>query len=107
MENDFSKPYLGYAQELYALGHAGDVFLGITTSGNSKNILYAVQTARLLNMTSIGLTGEIGGTLSAQADIVIHAPAQETPVVQTWHIHIYHCLCEMLEAQIFSGEDGQ
>ena len=107
VENDFPKPYLGYAQELYALGRAGDVFLGISTSGNAKNILYAVQTARLLNMTSMGLTGESGGLLSAQADIVIHAPAKETPTIQTWHIQIYHCLCEMLEAQIFSSEGFQ
>ncbi len=105
VENDFGKPYLGYAQELYALGRAGDVFLGISTSGNAKNILYAVQTARLLNMASIALTGESGGLLSAQADIVLHAPAVDTPRVQTWHIHIYHCLCEMLEAQIFSTEE--
>jgi phosphoheptose isomerase len=104
VENDFTTPYLGYAQELYALGHAGDVFLGISTSGNAKNILYTVQTARLLNMTSIGLTGESGGLLSDQADIVIHAPARDTAIVQTWHIHIYHCLCEMLEAQIFSNQ---
>ena len=107
VENDFSKPYLGYAQELYALGHAGDVFLGISTSGNAKNVLYAVQTARLLNMITIGLTGERGGLLSAQADIVMRAPAKETSLVQTWHGHIYHCLCEMLEAQFFSSEDGQ
>jgi len=108
VENDFSKPYLGYAQELYALGRAGDVFLGISTSGNAKNILYTVQTARMLNMTTIGLTGQrSGGLLSAQADIVIRAPAKETSVVQTWHIQIYHCLCEMLEAQIFSAEEGQ
>jgi phosphoheptose isomerase len=104
VENDFSQPYLGFAQELYALGHAGDVFLGISTSGNARNILYTVQTARLLNMASIALTGESGGLLSEQADIVLHAPAVETPSVQTWHIHLYHCLCEMLEAQIFSGE---
>jgi phosphoheptose isomerase len=107
VENDFSKPYLGYAQELYAMGRAGDVFFGISTSGNAKNILYAVQTARLLSMTTIGLTGQIGGLLSAQADIVIHAPVKETSEVQTWHIQIYHCLCEMLEAQIFSAEDRQ
>ena len=106
VENDFSKPYLGYAQELYALAHSGDVFLGISTSGNAKNVLYAVETARLLNMTSIGLTGEIGGALAKSADIVIHAPAKETARVQTWHEEIYHCLCEMLEAQIFSKEDG-
>jgi len=105
VENDFSQPCLGFAQELYALGHAGDVFLGISTSGNARNILYAVQTARLLNMTSLALTGESGGELSAQADIVLHAPAVDTSSVQTWHIHIYHCLCEMLEAQIFSTEE--
>jgi len=104
VENDFNKPYLGYAQELYALGRSGDVFLGISTSGKAKNILYAVETARLLYMTTIGFTGEGGGLLSEQADIVIHAPSKDTPVVQTWHIHIYHCLCEMLEAQIFSSE---
>ena len=107
VENDFSQPHLGYAQELYALGHPGDVFLGISTSGNAKNILYAVQTARLLNLTSLALTGESGGLLSAQADIVLHAPAVDTPSVQTWHIHIYHCLCEMLEAQIFSTDPAR
>jgi D-sedoheptulose 7-phosphate isomerase len=85
------------------LGHAGDVFLGISTSGNAKNILYTIQTARLLNMTTIGLTGQAGGLLAAQADIVLLAPAKETAMVQSWHMHIYHCLCEMLEAQIFSS----
>jgi D-sedoheptulose 7-phosphate isomerase len=107
VENDFKKPYLGYAQELYALAHSGDVFLGISTSGNAKNVLYALQTARLLNMTTIGMTGASGGTLSAQADILVHAPAQETAEIQTWHLHIYHCLCEMLEAQIFNTGGGE
>jgi phosphoheptose isomerase len=107
VENDFSKPHLNYAQELYALGHTGDVFLGISTSGNAKNVLYTVETARLLNMTSIGLTGETGGALSEQADIVIHAPAKDTAVVQTWHLHIYHCLCEMLETEFFPDEGQQ
>ena len=107
VENDFAVPYLGYAQELYALARAGDVFLGISTSGNARNVLYAVSTARLLNLTSIGLTGEVGGKLAQQADIVLYAPAADTPLVQTWHLRIYHCLCEMLEAQIFSQEDPQ
>jgi phosphoheptose isomerase len=106
VENDFSKPYLGYAQELYALAHPGDVFLGISTSGNAKNILYSVSVAKLLNMTTIGFTGQVGGKLASQAEIVVHAPATDTPVVQTWHLRIYHCLCEMLEAQIFAGEDA-
>ena len=104
VENDFSRPYLGYSQELYALGRAGDIFWGISTSGNARNILYAVQTARTLNMNTIGLTGENGGILASQADLVIHAPAKETAEIQTWHIHIYHCLCEMLEEGIFSNE---
>lgn len=104
VENDFSQPYLGYAQELYALAHPGDVFLGISTSGNARNVLYAVSVAHLLNLTSIGLTGQVGGQLAQQADIVIHAPAVDTPVIQTWHLHLYHCLCEMLEAQFFAQE---
>jgi phosphoheptose isomerase len=104
VENDFSQPYLGYAQELYALARPGDAFIGISTSGNARNVLYAVTTARLLNVTSIGLTGASGGKLAAQADIVLHAPASDTPIIQTWHQRIYHCLCEMLEAQIFSME---
>jgi phosphoheptose isomerase len=107
VDNDFSHPHMGLAQELYALARSGDTFLGISTSGNAKNILYAVQTARLLNMTSLALTGESGGLLSAQADIVLHAPALDTSSVQAWHIQIYHCLCEMLEAQIFSTEEEQ
>lgn len=105
VENDFPSPYLGYAQELYALGRAGDVFLGISTGGNAKNILYTLQTAGVLNITTIGLTGVDGGLLSKHADIVIHAPSKDTPVIQSWHIHIYHCLCEMLEAQIFAAEE--
>jgi phosphoheptose isomerase len=105
VENDFANPYMGYAQELYALAHPGDVFLGISTSGNAKNVAYAVSAARLLNLTTIGLTGEMGGKLAQQADIVIHAPSTDTPIVQTWHLRIYHALCEMLEAQIFNREE--
>ena len=105
VENDFSQPYMGFAQELYALGRSGDVFLGISTSGNAKNIRYAVSTARLLNMTSLGLTGATGGSLAAQADIVLRAPATQTAAIQTWHIRVYHCLCEMLEAQAFATEE--
>jgi phosphoheptose isomerase len=104
VENDFGRPYMGYAQELYALAHPGDVFLGISTSGNAQNVLYTVTAARALNVTSIGLTGQVGGKLAQQAEIVIHAPATDTPVVQTWHLRIYHCLCEMLEASFFAEE---
>ena len=104
VENDFAAPYLGFAQELYALAHPGDVFLGISTSGNAKNVLYAVSTARALHLTSIGLTGQTGGRLAREADIPICAPASDTPLVQGWHLSIYHCLCEMLEAAVFTPE---
>ncbi len=105
IDNDFQQPHMGYAQELYALARPGDVFLGITTSGNAQNIRYAAAVARLLNLTSIGLTGATGGELARQVDILLAAPASQTPLVQDWHIIIYHCLCEMLEAQIFSAEE--
>ena len=106
VDNDFSHPHMGLAQELYALARAGDVFLGISTSGNAKNIRYAASTAHMLNLTVIGLTGKTGGSLAAQADIVLHAPAAQTPAIQTWHIRLYHCLCEMLEAQFFAAEEA-
>jgi D-sedoheptulose 7-phosphate isomerase len=105
VDNDFNNPHLGFAQELYALARPGDVFLGISTSGNARNIQYATSVAHLLNLTSIVLTGEPGGSLASQVDIILKAPARETPLIQTWHIRIYHCLCEMLEAQIFATED--
>jgi D-sedoheptulose 7-phosphate isomerase len=106
VDNDFSQPHMGFAQELYALGRSGDIFLGISTSGNAKNIRYAASTAHLLNLTTIGLTGAGGGSLAAQADIVLRGPATQTAIIQTWHIRLYHCLCEMLEAQIFASEEA-
>ncbi len=105
IDNDFENPHMGYAQELYALARPGDVFLGISTSGNAQNVLYAATVARLLNLTTIGLTGESGGKLAGQVDVLLAAPAQKTDLVQDWHIRIYHCLCEMLEAQIFADEE--
>jgi D-sedoheptulose 7-phosphate isomerase len=106
IENDFRRPHMGLAQELYALGRSGDAFLGISTSGDACNIQYAVSVARLLGLPTILLTGESGGALAEQAGIILKAPARETPVIQTWHIRIYHCLCEMLEAQAFCRQEA-
>ncbi len=107
IDNDFRQPHMGYAQELYALARPGDVFLGISASGNAQNILYAAGAAHLLNLTVIGLSGQTGGKLADQVDILLAAPACETAAVQEWHIRIYHCLCEMLEAQIFAAEESR
>lgn len=90
-------PLLCFAQQVYGYGNEGDVFWGISTSGNSKNILYAAIVAHAKGMKVIGLTGERESRLSALADICIKAPQEETYKVQELHLPIYHCLCLMLE----------
>lgn len=88
---------LTFAQQVNVLGNEGDVLLGISTSGNSKNVIYAAITAKAKGMKMIGLTGSKGGNLSSIADITIKAPADETFMVQEYHLPIYHCLCLMVE----------
>ncbi len=103
IDNDSSLAHTGLAQELNALGRVGDVFLGISTSGNAVNVNYAASTAHALGMMVIALTGAGGGRLAEQADIVLRVPASQTAEVQNLHIILYHALCEMLEAQAFGG----
>lgn len=95
------EPLLCFAQQVNGYGNAGDVFLGISTSGNSKNVLYAATVARAKGMKVIGLTGKKDSKLSAFADICIKAPQSETYMVQELHLPIYHCLCLMLEERFF------
>ena len=99
--NDVDCPAIGYAQELLALGRAGDVLLGISTSGNARNVRYAAQVARAQRLTVIALTGATGGQLAPLADIVLRAPDTRVERVQEQHVCLYHCLCEMLEARFF------
>ena len=90
-----------FAQQLYGFGRKGDVFLGISTSGNSKNVMSATVVARALGIKVIGLTGAQGGELAEVADITIKVPQTETYLVQELHLPIYHCLCLMLEERFF------
>ena len=90
-----------FAQQLFGFGKKGDVFLGISTSGNSKNILSATVVARALGIKVIGLTGEQGGELAEVADVVVKAPERETYMIQELHLPIYHCWCLMLEDKFF------
>ncbi|MFA6755261.1 MAG: SIS domain-containing protein [Bacilli bacterium] len=90
-----------FAQQLSILGNKSDVFLGISTSGNSKNIINAAIVAKAKGMKVIGLTGEKDSKLSALSDITIKAPSSETFIVQEYHLPIYHCLCLMLEERFF------
>lgn len=92
-----------FAQQLYGFGRAGDVFLGISTSGNSKNIMFATVVARALGIKVIGLTGKDGGELASVADVAIRVPETETYRIQELHLPVYHCLCLMLEDRFFGA----
>ena len=90
-----------FAQRLLGLGRSGDVFLGISTSGNSKNVVLAAILAKALGIRVIGLTGAQGGELAALSDIAVKVPQTETFMVQELHLPIYHCWCLMLEERFF------
>ena len=94
-----------FAQQLFGFGRPGDVFLGISTSGNSQNIMNAVVVAKALEIKVIGLTGANGGELASTADVVVKAPETETYLIQELHLPIYHCWCLMLEDKFFGKYD--
>ncbi|MDR0550946.1 MAG: SIS domain-containing protein [Spirochaetaceae bacterium] len=91
-----------YAQLVQSLGHEGDFFIGISTSGNAKNVLYAAWTAYSKNLTTIALTGKDGGALARMCDIAIKVPETETYKIQELHLPVYHAICAELEERIFS-----
>ncbi len=94
-------PDMVFAQQVYGYGQAGDVFIGISTSGNSKNVVNAVKVARSLEIQTIGLTGENGGMMKGLCDVTITVPAKETFKVQEYHLPVYHGLCAMIEREFF------
>ena len=94
-------PLLGFAQQLYGYGNKEDVFLAISTSGNSKNILYACTVAKAKGLKIVGLTGKDGGKLKDMCDVAIVVPESETFKIQELHLPVYHCLCLMLEEEFF------
>ena len=95
------EPLLCFAQQVNGYGKAGDVFLGISTSGNSKNVLYAATTAHAKGMKVIGLTGAKSSKLELMSDVCIKVPQTETYMIQELHLPVYHCLCLMLEDKFF------
>lgn len=90
-----------FAQSVLALGTKGDAFLGISTSGNSKNILTALMVSKVKGIRSIALVGRDGGKCKGLADVSIVVPEQETFKIQELHLPIYHALCAMVEAELF------
>ena len=92
---------LSYAQQVNGYGKPGDVFLGISTSGNAENVMYAAVTAKAKGMQVVGLTGKDGGKLAGIADAAVIVPEMETYKIQELHLPVYHALCLMLEHRFY------
>jgi len=99
--NDYSFQEI-YARMIQAKGRNGDVLVGISTSGNSENILRALVQAKKQGMITIGFSGETGGKMSDLCDIMIPIPSNDTPRIQECHILVGHIVCELVEAHLFS-----
>ena len=97
-------PQLCFAQQVNGYGKPGDVFLAISTSGNSKNVLYAATVAKAKGMQVVGLTGGRENKLAAISDVCIGVPATVTYQIQELHLPVYHCLCQMLEERFFGEQ---
>jgi D-sedoheptulose 7-phosphate isomerase len=98
--NDYSYDVV-YSRMVEACGRKGDVLVGITTSGNSKNILAAMEMARKQGMITIGMTGQSGGKMKECCDIMLRVPSSDTPRIQESHILIGHIICQLIEETIF------
>lgn len=103
--NDYAYDQV-FARQIEAFGQVGDVAIGISTSGNSQNVLEAVQTAKRKGMITIGLTSERGGKLKMQVDYCICVPSTDTPRIQEAHILLGHIWSELVEQAIFGGSYG-
>ena len=90
-----------YARMIEAAGRADDILVAISTSGNSPNILKAIEKARQQKMKIVGLTGETGGAMINRCDFILNVPSRVTPRIQEAHILLGHILCEMVEEQLF------
>ena len=98
--NDYSFDVI-YSRMIDGIGEAGDVLVGLSTSGNSKNILNAFKTARTKKITTIGFTGASGGKMKSLSDHLINVPSSDTPRIQESHIMIGHIICQLVEEKYF------
>jgi len=98
--NDYGYEHL-FARQIEAVGNAGDVFFGISTSGRSPNILKALQTARTKGLLTVGLTGHRGGQMPELCDHCLRVPSDSTPRIQEGHIAMGHSICQLIESQLF------
>jgi D-sedoheptulose 7-phosphate isomerase len=89
-----------FARQVEAYGREGAVLIGISTSGNSKNVIKAFEKAREMKITTVAITGEGGGKMAALSDVLLEAPSKNTPLIQQVHVCLYHYLCERIEAEM-------
>ena len=100
--NDYSYDVI-YARLIDGIGQEGDVLVGLSTSGNSKNILAAFEVARAKKMITIGFTGATGGKMRESSDLLINVPSNDTPRIQESHIMAGHIICQLVEEAYFSS----
>lgn len=98
--NDYSYDVI-YSRMINGIGRPGDVLVGLSTSGNSKNIVEAFKTAKIKNMVTIGFTGEGGGIMKNISDYLINVPSNDTPRIQESHIMVGHIICQLVEEKYF------
>ena len=94
-----------FSRQIEAIGRPGDIFVGISTSGNSGNILTAIAAAKAKGIAVVGLTGRSGGKMAALCDLALHAPSDSTPRIQECHLITYHLLCAFVEQAMFGESD--
>jgi D-sedoheptulose 7-phosphate isomerase len=102
LANDYDYSVV-FSRQIEALGQPGDVALGISTSGNSANIIEAVKKANQMGLVTVGLTGGEGGRLARECQLVLRVPSDETPRIQEAHITCIHILCELIESRLFQS----
>lgn len=100
--NDYGYQYV-YSRIIDGIGKKGDVLIGLSTSGNSENIIHAINSANKLGVTTIALTGVTGGKMKNISKYIISVPSNDTPRIQEAHIMIGHIICQLVEANIFSN----
>lgn len=98
--NDIA-PDMVFAQQVYGYAQKNDVLIGLSTSGNSSNVLNAIKISKSFGIRNIGMTGEDGGLMKELCDVIIKVPASDTFRVQEYHLPVYHVLCAMLEENFF------
>ncbi len=100
--NDYSYDVI-YSRLLQGIGNKGDVLVGLSTSGNSKNIITAFETAKEKGITTIGLTGASGGAMKTLSDHLLNVPSTDTPRIQECHILLGHIICQLVEENLFKS----